>query len=229
MSDLKFLGDLKYSQSENTFIIEHFNRPYLEVLDLQNTLNTFVYENPQYRFFIFTSHEECLTMGRGLRENDIKKYELIEDSMDDLVKSDLQIHQIKRGGGMTFHHSGQLVIYPILSITKEKKSSLELMDWLFQIIIDAVYELTDIKLEIRHDLLGLWYGDKKVCSMGIELNRYVTKHGLALNLRFEEDLQNKLAKLNPCGLNFKTYLSLDLNVEETKILQKLIIHKLLIS
>ncbi len=225
MSDLKFLGDLKYSQSENTFIIEHFNKPYLEVLELQNNLNTFVYENPQYRFFIFTSHEECLTMGRGLRENDIKKYELIEDSMDDLVKSDLQIHQIKRGGGMTFHHSGQLVIYPILSITKEKKSSLELMDWLFQIIIDAVYELTDIKLEIRHDLLGLWYGDKKVCSMGIELNRYVTKHGLALNLSFEKELTDKLKSIHPCGLSFSKYQSLELTDKDqliSSVIQRLV-------
>ncbi|MEE3080328.1 MAG: lipoyl(octanoyl) transferase LipB, partial [Bdellovibrionota bacterium] len=125
-----------------------------------------------------------------------------------LNNSSLPLHTIKRGGGMTFHHPDQIVIYPILSVTKAKLSALELIDKLFRSVAHCVKSLYNIDLKVRHDLLGLWHEDKKICSMGIELKRFISKHGLALNVEIQDEYREKMKGLNPCGLSFDRYLSL---------------------
>ena len=192
-------------KSGNIHLIESMNMPYLDALKLQDEINQYVYHHPDEIYFFITSHEECLTMGRGLRENDIIKHDLVVDSTERLNNSSLPLHTIKRGGGMTFHHPGQIVIYPILSVTKAKLSALQLIDKLFQSVRHCVKSLYNIDLKIRHDLLGLWHEDKKICSMGIELKKFISKHGLALNVEIQDEYRKKIKGLNPCGLSFDTY------------------------
>lgn len=203
--DFKSLITIK---SGNIHVIEAMNTPYLDALKLQDEINQYVYHHPDEVYFLITSHEECLTMGRGLRENDIKKHDLVVDNTQRLNNSPLPLHTIKRGGGMTFHHPGQIIIYPILSVIKAKLSALELIDKLFHSVIRCVKSLYNIDLRVRHDLLGLWHEDKKICSMGIELKRFISKHGLALNVEIQDEYREKMKDLNPCGLSFDRYLSL---------------------
>jgi lipoyl(octanoyl) transferase len=65
------------------------------------------------------------------------------------------------------------------------------------------------KLNHENKLLGLWYEEKKIASMGIAINKLTTFHGMALNILNNPGMMLSLQSLNPCGLNIKTYTSVE--------------------
>ena len=58
-------------------------------------------------------------------------------------------------------------------------------------------------------LMGVWHERSKLASIGVGLNHFVTEHGLALNLVYDEEMFNELKRINPCGMDSKIYTSLD--------------------
>ena len=71
-------------------------------------------------------------------------------------------------------------------------------------------------------LMGIWHGRNKLASIGVGVNRFVTEHGLALNLKFDEAMLLELQKISPCGINPTTYSCVDniLPLKSDKLIER---------
>ncbi len=104
--------------------------------------------------------------------------------------------QTDRGGGATAHEPGQLVIYPVVHL---RRLGLGVKAFVSRILAAGATLLAEMGLaaEPRLDPLGLWVDGRKIASMGIHVSRFVTTHGLAINLRNDLSLFSAMV---PCGL-----------------------------
>lgn len=111
---------------------------------------------------------------------------------------------IERGGDVTYHGPGQLVVYFICNLTRRKKDMHLYVDKLQDGIIAAFKEYG---IEARKDEsnTGVWVGDKKLASLGVAVKQWITFHGVAINLN--TDL-SEFKQINPCGLTFDVMSSL---------------------
>jgi lipoate-protein ligase B len=139
---------------------------------------------------LFLEHPAVFTMGRrGDRKH-------LTVPMDLLEKAGIAIHHIERGGDITYHGPGQLVVYPILRLTGSKLGVVDFVGRLEEIMIQTV---THWGIEASQNPLnrGIWIGNDKLGSIGIAVRRGVTFHGLALNVN--PDLSH-FGWIHPCGL-----------------------------
>lgn len=177
-----------------------FQRKCLELLDL----------SPQTRIIICCNHPRVFTNGRGLQKP--RKGETLElvDFDPALVKLlPFPFYQIERGGGLTFHHPGQLIIYPIVRLNPKTLSLSNMIDTLFDVAI-AELETWGLRgLSHENKLLGLWHHHRKLASMGIAIEKLTTFHGMALNFYQDNEMKAALQKLNPCGLTADTYIAVE--------------------
>jgi lipoyl(octanoyl) transferase len=175
---------------------------YLQVLD---QLTTFTQEQPEYAFLISCSHPLLLTMGRGLQKKTEK--ELTPFQPENRIQTHPLFH-INRGGGVTLHHPGQFIFYPILNLNFFRISMNKVLLALLHEMSKTINEIFELDTEVRLDPLGLWIGDNKLASAGIGLNRWVTQHGIALNLEFNSNALKALSSIAPCGLQSTEYKDL---------------------
>ncbi|MHC5027744.1 MAG: lipoyl(octanoyl) transferase LipB, partial [Planctomycetota bacterium] len=103
---------------------------------------------------------------------------------EQLRAAGIEVAETDRGGDITYHGPGQLVVYPILDLNVHGLRLHGYMRLLEQIIIDA---LVTWGVEGRRDpdATGVWVGEgtgRKICAMGVRVARWVTMHGLALNV-----------------------------------------------
>lgn len=199
---------------ENIFVFKKWNWDYLEAEKFQLECMDFVHKNPHITILIVCSHPHCFTLGRGLQKiKEATNIELID--FDPSVTPPFPLHHIKRGGGLTFHYPGQFVFYPIMNLTTHKKAVYDLMIKIMDItkgLLEKQFGLNG--LEIRRDLLGLWFQNEfskaKVASIGLAVSRFNTYHGLALNFFNDEEMFTALRELHPCGLPGDIYRDVEL-------------------
>lgn len=131
-----------------------------------------------------TEHESIVTQGR-------------RSAGDEALPAGLPTFVAERGGQATWHGPGQIVLYPIRHLPEGRRDLHQYLRDLEQVVIDA---LGSLGLEGRREegLTGVWLGEQKVCSLGVAVRRWVTWHGLALNVR--NDLADFL-RFRPCGLD----------------------------
>jgi lipoyl(octanoyl) transferase len=187
----------------NVYIFEKWNWDYLEAEAFQLKCVEFVQNNPHISIFIFCSHPHCFTMGRGLQK--LKNSSVVLKEFDRTESTPYPIHDIKRGGGLTFHYPGQLVLYPIVSTTFHKIAVNDLMIKILELTKNCLKDELDFNQTlVRKDLLGLWFENSfrqvKIASIGLAASRFVTYHGLALNLHSDTQMFQSLISLHPCGL-----------------------------
>lgn len=139
---------------------------------------------------LFLEHLPVFTMGRrGGQEN-----LLVSDSF--LKEKNVSIHHVERGGDITYHGPGQLVVYAIVSLALLKLSVISFVENIEEVMIRtaADFDINGTRNPINR---GLWVGDKKLGSIGIAVRRGVTFHGMALNVK--TDL-TPFSWITPCGL-----------------------------
>jgi lipoyl(octanoyl) transferase len=112
-----------------------------------------------------------------------------------LVEMGISLFFIERGGDVTYHGPGQLVAYPIIDLRKRGKDIYRFVTDLEEVMIRAV---RDFSVEAGRDPghRGVWVGRKELGAIGISVRRWVTMHGLALNVT--TNLEH-FALINPCG------------------------------
>jgi len=172
---------------------------------------------PYQNEVIFCEHPHVYTLGRSGKENNMLLGE------EQLKAIQATLYHIDRGGDITYHGPGQQVCYPILNLEDFKLGLKEYIHLLEEAIISvcASYGITAGRLE---KATGVWLdGDKstarKICAMGVRSSRYVTMHGLALNVN--TDLRY-FSYINPCGFMDKGVTSLqkelgyEVSMEEVK-------------
>ena len=93
------------------------------------------------------------------------------------------------------------------------------MCWILKKVAAVLRE--DFKIEnvmTAKKLMGVWKDRKKLASIGVGVKRFVTLHGLALNLNRDEEMFEELKKINPCGMDYQTYISVDQFLSEKDLL-----------
>ena len=102
-----------------------------------------------------------------------------------------------RGGKITYHGPGQLIAYFILDIEKKFSRDVNLyVNFLEQIVINSLKKIK-IEAERRKNLIGVWIGVQKICSIGVRVKNGITIHGIALNVSTDLDFFKHIA---PCGI-----------------------------
>jgi lipoate-protein ligase B len=114
-----------------------------------------------------------------------------------LSPGDVPVVEIERGGDVTYHGPGQLVAYPILALGDGERDLHRFLRRLEDAII-ATLAAVGLGAGRRDGATGVWIGAKKIASIGISCRRWVTFHGLALNVATELD---HFARIHPCGFD----------------------------
>jgi lipoate-protein ligase B len=139
---------------------------------------------------LMLEHPPVFTLGRrGGAEN-------IMVSESFLEKSGIAVAQVERGGNITYHGPGQLVVYPIVDLEAAKFSVVDFVDALEEVMLQTV-GAWGIKAERNSVNRGVWVGHRKLGSIGIALRKGVSFHGLALNVNLD---LTPFTWIQPCGL-----------------------------
>lgn len=125
-----------------------------------------------------------------------------------LAAAGVALHATDRGGDVTYHGPGQLVVYPILDLNRHGLRLHEYLRFLEEVVIET---LAAFGVAGHRDAgaTGVWVGeapaDRKICAMGVRVSRWVSMHGLALNV--SPDLAH-FDLIVPCGLHGRAVTSL---------------------
>ncbi len=116
-----------------------------------------------------------------------------------------EIHRIERGGEVTYHCLGQVIVYPILNLHRYQTDLHWYLRQLEEVVIQllASYGIVGSRID---GLTGVWVEDKKIAAIGIKVKRWITMHGLALNVCCDLSGFNQII---PCGIKDKSVTSLD--------------------
>lgn len=210
LSDFDLKDSDLISLDERTVVVTKWNWDYGLAHKFQRASLALVQETPNLRILICCNHPEVLTNGRGLqkpRKGEV--LELVEFRPEEHRSLPFPLYQIERGGGLTFHHPGQFIFYPIVKLNPKSLSLSLMIDQIFDFTIDILNSWGVKNLDHENKLLGIWQGNKKLASMGIAIEKLTTFHGMALNLLENPNMKKALATLNPCGLNAQTYTSVE--------------------
>ncbi|MGD9043547.1 MAG: lipoyl(octanoyl) transferase LipB [Desulfobacterales bacterium] len=139
---------------------------------------------------LFLEHPAVFTLGRrGGRE-----CMLVSDKF--LQQAGVQVIQVERGGNITFHGPGQLVVYPIVDLQAARIRVVDFVSGLEDVMLRTA-ENWGIAAERNSANRGIWVGPRKMGSIGIAVRRGISFHGLALNV--QTDL-TPFSWIQPCGL-----------------------------
>lgn len=145
-------------------------------------------------YLLLVEHNPVITLGKHAKE-----YNLLL-SEEEAVNRGVGMYHIERGGDVTFHGPGQLVVYPILDLEYHHLGVKDYVNLLEEAVILTLGEF-NIKGERVEGASGVWIEkgsrkERKICALGIKCSRFVTMHGLALNVN--TDLTG-FQMINPCG------------------------------
>ncbi|MCB0496303.1 MAG: lipoyl(octanoyl) transferase LipB [Cyclobacteriaceae bacterium] len=172
-------------------------------------------ETPNY--LLFVEHPHVYTLGKSGHESNLLLNE------DGLKEKHATYYKINRGGDITYHGPGQLVCYPILDLDNFFTDIHKYLRLLEEAVILTLAEyglkagriegLTGVWLDIdKENPEGAFWNPRKICAIGVKTSRWVTMHGLALNVNPDLGYFNNII---PCGIDDKavTSISKELNRE----------------
>ena len=179
-------------------IIDWGPSAYTQAVDNQIDLVNAKKANPSSPdLLIFTEHSPVFTIGSrtGAESHLLWDQQTLKDR-------GIEVHKTNRGGDITYHGPGQLIIYPILSLHKR-----DLADYLrkLEIVIIRVLQSFEIDAGTREGKTGIWIEDRKICAIGVAVKSWITYHGLALNIN--PDLSH-FQGIIPCGITDGSVTSL---------------------
>ena len=167
---------------------------------------------------IFCEHPHVYTLGKS---GDLKN--LLIDGQKRKEKN-ISFYKINRGGDITYHGPGQLVVYPILDLDYFFSDIHKYLRLLEETVILTLqdYGIVGQRLE---GFTGVWVDDKKetprkICAIGVKCSRWVTMHGIGFNINSNLDYFKHIV---PCGIEDKSVTSLqketnqEIDMEELKI------------
>lgn len=156
------------------------------------------------QYLLFCEHEHVYTIGKsGNRQNLLIAGSVCESKHIDL-------HEIDRGGDITYHGPGQLVVYPIIDLEAFQIGIKKYISLLEDVVIATLKEY-GVDGEKEEKAMGVWIDAthpskaRKICAIGVRASRFVTMHGLALNINSDLSYFNYI---NPCGFTDRGVTSL---------------------
>lgn len=181
-------------------IIDEGLKDYGEMLEKQRSLFSDMVANKksgmpiESEFLFLVEHNPVVTLGKHAKESNLLLPEEI------LLKQGVSVFHIERGGDVTYHGPGQLVAYPLIDLEAHRLGVKDYVNLLEEVVIRTISDF-GIKGERVAGASGVWIGvgtpsERKICALGVKCSRFVTMHGLALNVN--TDL-NGFRLINPCG------------------------------
>jgi lipoate-protein ligase B len=163
---------------------------YQDTLELQRRLHMLRACHEIEDLLLLTEHERVLTLGRKADDRYLRV------PREELSGRGIEIIHVERGGDVTYHGPGQLVGYPILDLRRRGGDVHRYIRQLEQTAIDLLRRY-GVRGERRPGTPGVWAGPDKIASVGVYVARWVTMHGIAINIApylMDFDL------IYPCGL-----------------------------
>jgi lipoyl(octanoyl) transferase len=158
--------------------------PYQEALALQRAAASARLAGTIPDVLLLCEHPPVITLGRSAKPEHV------------LSTHGVELHEVERGGDVTFHGPGQLVGYPILDLTNYKKDLHWYLRQLEAVLITTLAHF-DIPAERRQGLTGVWTNGRKIASIGVHARSWVTWHGFALNVTTDLSYFDLMV---PCGI-----------------------------
>jgi lipoate-protein ligase B len=174
---------------------------YKEAWHLQSNLVAAKYHKTiQKNVVLLLEHPPVFTLGRRGGLNNL----WVSESF--LEKAVIPVIQVERGGNITFHGPGQLVVYPIIHLQTAKLSVVHYVENLEEVMIRtaADWGITAVRNPLNR---GVWVGNKKLGSIGIAIRRGICFHGMALNVNTSLE---PFQWITPCGLENTEITSMEL-------------------
>lgn len=173
-------------------VVDLGRQPYGDVLDLQRRLcQARIQGSLTDDLLLLVEHPDAITLGRGTRT------ESMPLTAEQLGGLGYEVHEIERGGDVTYHGPGQLVGYPILDLSLHRQDLHWYLRQLEAVLINALARMA-IRADRVEGLTGVWTKGRKIASIGIHVKRWVTFHGFALNVT--TDLA-RFSAIVPCGID----------------------------
>ena len=166
---------------------------YTDALELMSTLQQQRINEEIPDTILFLEHPEIVTVGPRARNDGI------------VPPSDYKSHPVDRGGGLTWHGPGQLVVYPIIHWNKDDERSVSDIISKIESWVIAGLETLGIVGYRDERMQGVWVDEKKICSIGLSFLRWVSRHGFTINY---DTPNGRVENLAGCGLTEATTTSL---------------------
>ena len=154
-------------------------------------------------FLLFVEHYPVFTLGKSGDINNLLT------NKEFLTENKIEFFKTNRGGDITFHGPGQIVVYPILDLDNFFTDIHKYLRTLEEVIIATLSDYGILGFRIDGQT-GVWVGkDKfpaqKICAFGVRASRWVTMHGMSLNVNTDLDYFKYIV---PCGINDKGVTSI---------------------
>jgi lipoate-protein ligase B len=161
---------------------------------------------------IICQHYPVITLGRAGRKENIRV------CAEELKNKKIPVYEVERGGDVTYHGPGQLLLYPILNLNCFKKD-IHLFLRNLEGLALQLFSKFGILAQRRAGFTGVWWGNQKIASIGIAVRNWITYHGLAINIK-KDDLAN-FSLIRPCGMDImmtslESVLEREVSVEQVK-------------
>ncbi|NNG15712.1 MAG: lipoyl(octanoyl) transferase LipB [Gemmatimonadales bacterium] len=166
-------------------------RDYGEVLRLQRALcRARLASRSRHDLLLLVEHPPVVTLGRGTKPDSLPM------SPSEIEMRGVEVHEVERGGDVTYHGPGQLVGYPVLDLQSHRPDLHWYLRRLEAGLIDALGSL-DIPAGREEGLTGVWTNGRKIASIGVHVKQWVTFHGFALNVTTALEAFDLIV---PCGI-----------------------------
>lgn len=183
---------------------------YGPVLELQRRLHAARVADEIPDTWLFVEHEPVITLGRNADAANL----LLPRPL--LEHRGVEVFEIERGGDVTYHGPGQLVVYPIRKLARFREI-VPLVRSLEEAIIQTL-ETFGISGERWSEHAGVWVHDEQICAIGLAVQKMVSLHGIALNVCTDLSYPELI---NPCGLPERGVTSISREVGRTVSLQEI--------
>jgi lipoyl(octanoyl) transferase len=172
--------------------------------------------NPE-NYLIFCEHPHVYTLGKSGE----KEHLLL--NQNELDQKNASFYHINRGGDITYHGPGQLVIYPIFDLEQFFTDIHKYMRFLEEAVIRTLSKFNVVG-ERSNGLTGVWLepssiNARKICAMGVKSSRWMTMHGIGFNICTDLNYFNHII---PCGIQNKDVTSLEKEISRTVTVEEVI-------
>ena len=164
---------------------------------------------PPSNYLLFCEHPNVFTIGKSGNEENLLL------SSTEVVEKQASYYKINRGGDITYHGPGQLVVYPILDLEQFFTDIHKYMRFLEQAVINTLLKF-DIESSRIDGMTGVWLDSdkpsaRKISAMGVKSSRWVTMHGIGFNVNTDLDFFSHIV---PCGIADKAVTSMQKELGE---------------
>jgi len=203
----------KLLKQDSCKIIDFKRENYNKILKLQEKLFREKQKNnnlPDY--ILIGEHYPVYTAGKRTKQEHIYN-----------IPQDIPIIYIERGGSITFHGTGQVVVYPIVDLRRKRLSVKKFVFKLEEAIIQTC-KYFGVNAFRKEGLTGVFTEDGKIGFIGIRVSRFITMHGLSLNVDVNK---NYFSYINPCGISTNIVNISDYKKVNTSEVKKVLLKKIL--